>query len=155
MSDRGTRQTLVVALGASNTAGYGVGVENAFPHVLEQLLRARGVEAKVLNSGMSGNTTGQMLARLDEAVPAGTKVVVLQPGSNDARLGISETVREQNITMIVAALRKRDIGVVRVAAAFEAVRHGNLQTDGIHYTEAGHALIAGRLVDDVARALRT
>ena len=105
------------------------------------------------NAGISGNTTGEMLARLDQAVPSGTRVVILQPGSNDARLGLSETVRERNIATIQAILDSRGIPVVRVAAAFEIARVGNLQPDGIHYTAAGHAVIASLLVDQVAAML--
>lgn len=47
----------VVALGASNTAGQGVGTSAAFPNVLQRLLRERGISATVLNAGVSGDTT--------------------------------------------------------------------------------------------------
>lgn len=150
MSDR---LPLIVALGASNTAGYGVGADNAYPAQIECLLQARGIASSVSNAGISGNTTGEMLARLDEAVPPGTRVVLLQPGSNDERRGIPEAERERNIQAMTARLRARGIGVIRVAAAFAAVPPGNLQPDGIHYTEVGHALIARLLVDEVAAAL--
>lgn len=143
----------VVALGASNTAGYGVGTENAFPAVIERMLRARGLAASVSNAGISGNTTGEMLARLEDAVPAGTRVVLFQPGSNDARLGIAAAERERNVRTIAAELGARGIAVIRVGAAFEAARPGKLQADGIHYTHAGHELIARLLIDQVAAAL--
>jgi acyl-CoA thioesterase-1 len=144
---------VVVALGASNTAGYGVGAEYAYPKCIERLLRKRQIAAEVINSGVSGNTTGEMLARLERDVPAGTCVVLFQPGSNDERRGIPVRVRERNIATITARLGKRGILVIRVAPAFETARLGNLQRDGIHYTKAGHALIARLLVDEVARAL--
>jgi len=86
-------------------------------------------------------------------VPAGTCVVLFQPGSNDERSGISVAVRERNIATITARLRQREIVVIRVAAAFEAARQGNLQPDGIHYTQTGHALIAKLLADKVATVL--
>lgn len=143
----------VVALGASNTEGYGVGAANAFPAVIARLLQARGVAAHVSNAGISGNTTGEMLARLDHAVPNGTRIVLFQPGSNDARLGLSEAERARNIAMTIAKLGARGIKVIPVAAAFEAARPGNLLPDGIHYCVAGHAAIAHLLVDEVAAAL--
>ena len=62
-------------------------------------------------------------------------------------------VRERNIATITERLRQRGIVVIRVAAAFETARLGNLQLDGIHYTKTGHALIARLLVDEVATAL--
>ncbi|MDH8442206.1 arylesterase, partial [Klebsiella pneumoniae] len=48
----------IVALGASNTAGYGVGASAAFPAVLQELLRAKGWPMTVSNAGVSGDTTG-------------------------------------------------------------------------------------------------
>src|SRR5262249_27251041 len=123
-------QVHITALGASNTAGYGVGSENAYPAALEHLLRGLGHDVVVHNAGISGNTTAQMLARLDTAVPSETRIMLFQPGSNDARLGISEAVREHNILTITRILNARGIQVVRVAAAFEAARHhNNLQDD--------------------------
>lgn len=144
----------VVALGASNTAGYGVGADRAYPAVLERLLRARGLEVAVRNQGISGNTTGQMLARLDAAITLATRVVLFQPGSNDERVGNPPTIREENIRIITAALIGRGIAVIRVAAAFAAARIGNLQPDGVHFTADGHRRIAELLVDQVAAALR-
>jgi len=75
----------VVALGASNTYGKGVSPGQAYPAQLQALLRARGLNVQVINAGINGDTTAGMLARLDQAVPRGTSVVVFQPGGNDLR----------------------------------------------------------------------
>lgn len=143
----------IVALGASNTAGYGVGAANAYPAAIERLLRARGIAVRVENAGIAGHATAQMLARLETSIPAGTRIVLFQPGSNDARTGVSEAVREHNVTLIQDQLIARGIRVIRVAAAFERARPGNMQADGIHFTSAGHDLIAEYLVDQVVDAL--
>ncbi len=148
------RRPLIVALGASNTAGYGVGADRAFPAVIERLLAERGIAVRLLNAGISGNTTAEMLARLDRDVPAGTEVVLFQPGSNDERLGIPASERQGNIAVITARLITRGIRVIRVARAFEIARPGHLQPDGIHYTAPGHQRIAALLIDEVAAALR-
>ena len=132
------KPTLVVALGASNTAGYGVGVDVAFPAVIQRLLQDRGIDVQVVNSGVPGQTTAQMLARLTDAVPNGACMVIFQPGSNDARLGIASAERERNIATITSSLHARGIAVIRVEAAFATARPGNLQSDGIHFTAAGH-----------------
>jgi acyl-CoA thioesterase I len=149
----GSRPFHVVALGASNTAGFGVGQHQAYPAALEKLLLARGITVRVHNAGVSGQPTGQMLARLDDAAPAGTHLVTFQPGSNDARLGLLASERERNIATITERLTARGIPVVRVAAAFAAARSGNLQADGIHFTAAGHAIVAQLIVDEVATLL--
>jgi type 1 fimbria pilin len=59
----------IVALGASSTAGYGVGMQAAYPAQLEEILRAKGRPMTVINAGISGDATGGMLARLSAAVP--------------------------------------------------------------------------------------
>jgi acyl-CoA thioesterase I len=80
----------IVALGASNTEGWGVSTSEAYPAKLEALLNARGVNARVINAGVAGDTTGGMLARLEHAIPAGTHLVILQPGTNDERMGSAQ-----------------------------------------------------------------
>ena len=55
----------IVALGASNTAGWGVGSRNAYPAQLEAMLRSRGYDAHVANAGVSFDTTSGMLGRVD------------------------------------------------------------------------------------------
>lgn len=98
------QQVSIVALGASNTYGKGRGktpggVESgqAYPAQLQAMLKAKGFDARVRNAGVPGDTTGGMLARLDSAVPNGTQVVILQPGGNDARRGISAGQRSANV----------------------------------------------------------
>ena len=66
----------VVALGASNTAGKGVSLSQAYPAQLETMLRARGFDVHVINAGVSGDTTGGMTARIESTVPKGTRVVI-------------------------------------------------------------------------------
>ena len=77
----------VVALGASNTRGKGVSYSQAYPAHLQRMLRGRGVGVTVRNAGINGNTTGQMLARLNSVISSNTRVVILQPGGNDRRRG--------------------------------------------------------------------
>jgi acyl-CoA thioesterase-1 len=86
----------IVALGASSTAGYGVGAAAAFPAQLEAILRAKGRPMSVSAAGVSGDTTGGMLARLSGAVPAGTKIVILQIAGNDAMKGMSPVAAAAN-----------------------------------------------------------
>lgn len=148
-----TSRPVIVALGASNTEGFGVGAANAYPAVIHRLLGARGIDVHVVNAGISGNTTAEMLARLERDVPAQARVVLFQPGGNDARLGIPACERQRNIDAITHSLAARGIRVIRVARAFEVARPGNLQPDGIHFTAAGHQRVAALLVDDVAAAL--
>ncbi|MGB6651647.1 MAG: arylesterase, partial [Xanthobacteraceae bacterium] len=47
----------IVAIGASNTTGFGVGEQNAYPAVLQALLRKKDIEANVINAGVNGDVT--------------------------------------------------------------------------------------------------
>ena len=112
------RAQTIVALGASNTEGMGRGRTNmgvpreqAYPAQLERLLRARGINARVINAGIAGDTTGGMLARHDSAVPSGTSVLNLQPGGNDARRGVGAN-EQANIAAIRRRMQVRGIAVI-------------------------------------------
>src|SRR5215218_3668267 len=103
----------IVALGDSNTAGFGVGPQQAFPAHLEALLRAAGHDAQVVNAGVSGDTTNGMLSRLDAATPPGTQAVIVQGGYNDRLVGRPPMAIITNIEAILARLGARQItGVV-------------------------------------------
>ena len=57
----------IVAFGASNVAGHGVGSSAAFPAQLEGLLRAKGYDVRVVNAGVDRDTSAGMLSRLNAA----------------------------------------------------------------------------------------
>ncbi|MEM7429215.1 MAG: GDSL-type esterase/lipase family protein [Pseudomonadota bacterium] len=148
-------EPLIVALGASNTYGKGVARRDAFPAHLERLLRARGVMAVVRNAGINGNTTAQMLARLRAAVPARTRVVVLQPGGNDFRRGISRGQYRANIKRIKRRLRARGIRVVMLRnRLIGKVARSHPRPDGQHFKSAGYRALARILLPRVLSALR-
>ena len=102
----------IVAIGASNTWGWGLTGRNAYPERLEDMLRAAGHEARVVNAGVVLDTTAGMLRRVDAAVPDGTHVVILQPGGNDLRFFRSKEERAANIDAMVQRLAARKIPVI-------------------------------------------
>jgi acyl-CoA thioesterase-1 len=79
---------VILDFGDSLTAGYGLAPEQAFPARLEAALRQQGLEARVVNGGVSGDTTAGGLARLDWALAEQPDLVILALGSNDALRGI-------------------------------------------------------------------
>jgi acyl-CoA thioesterase-1 len=136
----------VVALGASNTFGKGVSRSQAYPAQLEALLRAKGLNARVINAGINGDTTGGMLARLDRVVSKATRVVILQPGGNDRRKLAPDKTSE-----IEARLAAMGIKVVLLPnGMFRGLPH---QPDGQHLTPDGYHMLAEQLVSQVAGAL--
>ena len=140
----------IVAIGASNTSGWGVGERQAYPAQLEALLRAQGIEARVTNAGMPFATTATMLNRLDGAVPDGTHIVILQPGANDLRFFGTKERRSANIAAMVGRLRARRIPVI---VYDEAIPPQYYAFDGIHFTVDGHAMIAAALLPQVISAI--
>jgi acyl-CoA thioesterase-1 len=144
-------QTRIVAIGASNTSGFGAGFGQSYPAQLQAMLKARGYKVQITNAGIPGDTTRGMLARIDATVPAGTRIVILQPGGNDQRFGYTKEERANNIRAIVARLQKRGIRVI-LADNLQGLlaKHS---ADGIHFSVEAHALIAKRLYPQVAGAL--
>jgi acyl-CoA thioesterase I len=141
----------VVALGASNTAGKGVGTERAFPAQLEALLRTNGYDVRVTNAGISGDDTDRMLARVNSVVPDGTRVVILEKAvSNDRQRGIDTAA---NISAMTNSLRQRHIKVVLIPS-MHVWADGHLQADGIHITAEGHASVARKLLALIIAAIR-
>jgi acyl-CoA thioesterase-1 len=140
----------IVALGASSTAGYGVGASAAYPAQLEAMLRAKGRPMSVSNAGVSGDTTGGMLARLSSAVPPGTRIVILQIAGNDAMKGMSAATAAANRAEIRRQLHARGIRTVEADGYVQsAVRSGLRQPDGIHMTAEGHRRVAQQLAASI------
>jgi acyl-CoA thioesterase-1 len=143
----------IVALGASNTAGFGVGRGAAWPARLERLLKARGIAATVDNAGISGNSSRDLLARLGSAVPTGVQLVILHAnGLNDRRKGqLGELAA--NVAQIKARLAARKIRVLRLPGDLYGLMRSHTQPDGFHLTSEGHAKLAARVLPEVLTAL--
>jgi acyl-CoA thioesterase-1 len=140
----------VVALGASNTEGHGVGSSEAFPAQLERILQAKGSHMQVRNAGVFGDTTGGMLSRLSSSVPEGTKIVILQFGGNDFRQNVTPAQRQANIASIQQQLRARGIKIIQADGFVSAaLKSGMAQSDRIHLTAAGHQRVASQLAGSI------
>ena len=142
----------IVAIGASNTSGLGVGEQNAYPAVLERLLRQKGIDAHVANAGVWGDVTAGMRNRLDAAVPKGTDIVILQPGANDLRFFGTKQARTANIAAMVQRLHARGIRVIVYDP--DPVPRDFYQWDGIHFNASAHAKIAATLAAQIGPAVK-
>ncbi len=142
----------IVAIGASNTTGFGVGEQNAYPAVLQALLRKRGIPANVINAGVNGDVTAGMLRRLDGAVPKGTDIVILQPGGNDLRFFGTKAARTADIAAMEKRLRARGIRFILYDP--DPVPADFYQWDHIHFNAAAHAKIAATLAAEIERSLK-
>jgi acyl-CoA thioesterase-1 len=136
----------IVAIGASNTQGFYVGKEGAYPAQLQALLKQKGIEAEVINAGVPFDTTNSMLRRIDADVPKGTDIVILQPGANDKRFFVSPAQRAANIAEMERRVRARGIKVVTYD---DEIPLRYYAFDFIHLTHEGHAMIAAALLPRV------
>lgn len=108
-------EKLVVALGDSLFAGYGLSPGQAYPARLEAALRGRGINARVVNAGVSGDTTADGLARLDftlNSLGGKPDLVLISLGGNDMLRGLAPGQARANLETILARLGERGIPAV-------------------------------------------
>jgi acyl-CoA thioesterase-1 len=144
----------IVAFGASNVSGWNVAATAAFPAQLQDMLRANGYGVCVINAGVYGNTTAEMLARVDRDVPAGTKIVILDTTGgifNDMHKGIAQSESNTNMAALQARLQARGITIVPASGAELGPAYH--QQDGAHLTPEGHRMLASQLLPQVERVL--
>jgi acyl-CoA thioesterase I len=140
----------IVAIGASNTHGWYVGNQGAYPAQLQAILRAKGIDAEVVNAGVPFETTGMMLRRIDKDVPNGTDIAILEPGGNDRRFFGTKEKRAANVAEMERRLRARSISVI-VYDEEMPLRYRAF--DFVHFTYEGHGMIAAALLPRVMEIL--
>ena len=96
---------LLICFGDSLTAGAGVDPDQAYPAYLQLLLDREGYGYKVVNAGVSGDTTKDGLDRLDEVVKEHPQVVVVEFGGNDGLRGLPVPQAERNLDAMVRTLK--------------------------------------------------
>ena len=104
----------VVVLGNSLAAGYGIDAEDAFPALVEQKARALGLPVRVINAGVSGDTSAGGLRRVGWLLQTHIDMLVLELGGNDGLRGIDLDDTYQNLLSIVNQTRVAypDVAVV-------------------------------------------
>ena len=107
-------ERVIVALGDSLTAGLGVAADEAYPALLEQRLRAAGLAYRVVNAGVSGDTSAGGLRRLDWVLRSRPEIVIVALGANDGLRGLSIAALRDNLTAIVTRLRAGGVRVLLV-----------------------------------------
>ena len=98
-------ERVVVALGDSLTAGLGVAPDEAWPALIEARLRREGYPYRVVNAGVSGDTTAGGLRRVDWVLRNRPEVAVVALGANDGLRGLATDAMESNLVAIVERLR--------------------------------------------------
>lgn len=105
----------IVALGDSLFTGYGLEPGQSYPARLEAALRARGINARITNAGVSGDTTAGGLGRLDFTLNSLAKppaMVIISLGGNDMLRGLPPEATRKNLDEMLGKLKARGIPVV-------------------------------------------
>ncbi len=108
-------EVTILALGDSLFAGYGVEPGQSYPARLEAALRARGINAKVVNAGVSGDTTAGGLQRLDfvlNGMKAPPALVIVSLGGNDMLRGLPPEQTRKNLDQLLTRLGERKVPVL-------------------------------------------
>src|SRR5688500_10354745 len=112
--DRTAQGPLIVFLGDSLTAGSGLGQGDAFPALIQARLEREGRRVRVVNAGVSGDTSAGGLARMDWMLQQDPDVVVVALGANDGVRGQPTEALERNQKAIVAKARDHGARVLLV-----------------------------------------
>lgn len=130
---------LIVALGDSLTSGPGLRSDETYPALLQKKIASEGRDYRVVNEGVTGDTTTDALRRFDRAVRPGTEIVILAIGGNDGLRKVPVATVERNISAMIERAQAR--GVEVLLCQMEAAPLG-----GLSYTLDFHRIFT-RLAD--------
>ena len=108
-------EVTILALGDSLFAGYGLGSGQSYPAHLETALKARGIPARIVNAGVSGDTTADGLARVDFVLGGmGQKpaLAIISLGGNDMLRAVPPAETRKNLAAILARFQAAKVPVV-------------------------------------------
>jgi acyl-CoA thioesterase-1 len=96
----------ILFLGTSLTAGYGLDPEQAFPALIQKKIDSAGLDFRVINAGVSGETSASALRRIDWLLQQPVSVLVVETGANDGLRGLSPDSLRSNIQAIFDRARR-------------------------------------------------
>jgi acyl-CoA thioesterase-1 len=102
----------ILAFGTSLTQGYGLPPGTEFTVVMQQKLKAAGVDATMVNAGVSGDTSSDGLSRLDWSLADHPDAAIMEMGSNDALRGIDPALTEKNISAMLGKFKAAHVPVL-------------------------------------------
>ena len=107
---------VILFFGDSLTAGYGLSTEVAFPALVEESLNSKGKECKVINAGLSGETSAGGLSRIDWILRQPIDIFVLELGANDGLRGLPLSETRKNLQKIIDKVKTKNPAVKIVIA---------------------------------------
>ena len=133
----------ILMFGTSLTQGLGLPPGTELPAVLQAKLAGAGVQAKVINAGVSGDTSADGLSRIEWSLADKPDCAIVELGSNDALRGIEPAITEKNIAAVLAKLQAAHVPVLLLG--MKAPR--NLGPEYVARFDAIYASLAARYGD--------
>ena len=109
----------ILFFGNSLTAGYGLDLSEAFPALIQLKIDSLQLHYKVINAGLSGETSSGGLARIDWLLKQQVDVFVLELGANDGLRGIPLTETRKNLQAIIERVKQKNPAVAIVLAGMQ------------------------------------
>ncbi len=103
---------VIVAFGDSLTFGQGVPFERNYPSQLQAELDKQGIKYRIVNAGISGDTTAGGLARINTVLQHKPEIVILELGANDGLRGLSVEQMQKNLSAIIERLQAEKVKVI-------------------------------------------
>lgn len=103
---------MILAFGDSLTAGYGVEPDESYPEQLQRILDAKGYAWRVVNMGISGDTTDGGVSRLDAALSLKPGIVILELGANDGLRGLPLERTRANLDLMINSFQGEGAKVI-------------------------------------------
>lgn len=103
---------VIVAFGDSLTAGYGADPGKSYPDFLQKILDKEGFQYRIVNAGVSGNTTKDGIDRLKDVLALKPQIVIVAFGGNDGLRGLPIRDTQENLDKIITTLKESGTKVV-------------------------------------------
>lgn len=123
----------VLFIGTSLTAGLGLDPDSAYPAIIQRKIDSLGLGFRVVNAGVSGETSADALRRIGWLMRAPASVIVLETGANDGLRGLDPDSTEANIQQIIDSVHADQPDAALLLVQMEA-----LPNFGMRYTTAFH-----------------
>jgi acyl-CoA thioesterase-1 len=119
VQEEAVQKKLILFFGNSLTAGYGIEEEDAFPGLVASKIDSLELEYRVVNAGLSGETTASGLSRLDWFLEEEPAIFVLELGGNDGLRGISLDETKKNLKAMIQKVSARFPETVIILAGMQ------------------------------------
>jgi len=143
---------VILAVGESTTAGYGVDRDLSYPSQLQQRLDERGYHYRVVNHGVSGSTTAGALTRLDRGLLLKPRIVIIALGGNDAAAHMPIDITRANLGKLISMFKRVGAEVFVANRSLQNLQGGGQDSGSIFAALATeyHAVLMPPLLSGVS-----